>query len=427
MTAHGIVSPNLMDLNVASRGSSSVSYRVGCGFDAGCPTAHASGPAPNYFAAGVEIFGAVVTVDDSILPDLQVAASGLLDGTSASGVQRVLVEHATDISGIKRLAVYVDNAPAPIGALDYEQDLNRCSWWKATPCQDAADVEIPLDTRQLPDGEHTFVVKASDAAGNEKASTTRTVLIKNGSDVPVGSNDPAGPHIPSAPGANESSTAGLEIPNGVGATDGAKLSVVFDQNKKSSVKATYGRTVVIRGELTDDRGAAITDAQVEYGALATRPGARREDLGSLRTGRGGEFVLTVPTKLGSRQLRFAYRPRLGGPVAVTTDARLDVLAPVSLKAGPKRVRNKHRVTFSGKLAAGPIPRKGKLVNLQVVVDGRWHTFATVRSSKSGKFRYGYRFKRTYGRMTYRFRALSRYEAAYPFVAGHSKTIRVRVN
>jgi hypothetical protein len=331
-------------------------------------------------------------------------------------VQRVLVQHATDISGIKRLAVYVDNAPAPVGMLDYEQDLNRCSWWKASPCGDVADVEIPVDTRQLADGPHNITVTAFDAAGNAKTSSTHVVTVRNGGDA-----------APSGATVTDAGAASLDVPNGIDATSSAKLSVVFDQNKKSSVKAKYGKIVAVRGKLTDDRSIPISDAQVDYGALPTRPGARRQDLGSLRTDRNGEFVLTVPTKLGSRQLRFSYRPRLGGPVAVTTDAQLDVLAPLSLKVGPKRVRNKHRVTFSGKLAAGPIPRKGKLVNLQVLVDGRWHTFATVRSSKSGKFRYGYRFKRTYGRMTYRFRALSRYEAAYPFVAGHSKTVRVRVN
>jgi hypothetical protein len=112
---------------------------------------------------------------------------------------------------------------------------------------------------------------------------------------------------------------------------------------------------------------------------------------------------------------------------VSTDARLDVVAPVSIKVGPKRVRNRDAITFKGKLSAGPIPRKGKLVNLQVAVDGKWHTFATVRSSKTGTFKYRYRFKRTFGRVTYRFRAVSRFEAAYPFVAGHSNTVRVRVN
>jgi hypothetical protein len=424
---HGILPSNLLTLNPSSLGTNTVEYRVGCGWAAGCPTSSTSGPPPNYFASGADVFGTKVSIQDSSGPTLTVADTGLFSGTAQSGIRQVLVTQAADVSGIKKLAIFGDGAQTPAGVIDFEQDINRCEWFKPTPCLNVADAEIPLDTRQLPDGEHSVVVKAFDAAGNEKVSTTRTVLIKNGSDGTVGSNDPTGPHVPSGPGANESSTAGLEVPNGVGATGGARLRVVFDQNKKSSVKAKYGRTLVARGELTDDRGAPITEAQVDYGALATRPGARREDLGSLRTDRSGEFVLTVPTKLGSRQLRFAYRPRLGGPVAVTTDAQLDVLAPLSLKVGPKRVHNRHKVTFSGKLAAGPIPRKGKLVNLQVVVDGRWHTFATVRSSKAGKFRYGYRFKRTYGRMTYRFRALSRYEAAYPFVAGHSKTVRVHVN
>jgi hypothetical protein len=373
------------------------------------------------------VFGAKVSIQDSIAPTLTVAETGLFNGAAQTGVRQVLVTQAADVSGIKKLAIFGDGAQTPSGVVDFEQDINRCEWSKPAPCLNVDEVEIPLDTRQVSDGEHTFVVKAFDAAGNEKVSTTRTVLIKNGSDIPVGPNDSTGPHAPSGPGANESSAAGLESPNGVGATDRAKLSVVFDQNKKSAVSAKFGRIIRVRGELTNDRGTPISDAQVGYSALATRPGSRRQDLGSLRTDRNGEFMLTVATKLGSRQLRFAYSPRLGGPVAVTTDARLDVLAPLSLKVGPKRVRNKHRVTFSGKLAAGPIPRKGKLVNLQVLVDGRWHTFATVRSSKSGKFRYGYRFKRTYGHVTYRFRALSRYEAAYPFVAGHSKTVRVRVN
>ena len=83
--------------------------------------------------------------------------------------------------------------------------------------------------------------------------------------------------------------------------------------------------------------------------------------------------------------------------------------------------------FRGRLAGGPIPRRGKVLNLQVVVDGHWHTFATVRTSKSGAFKYRYRFMRTYGTVTYRFRARSLYEAAYPFVAGTSKTVRIHVN
>jgi hypothetical protein len=302
------------------------------------------------------------------------------------------------------------------------------------PCQNVSDVEIPIDTRQLADGEHAIVVKAFDAAANEKASTTRYVTVKNSS-TPV--------PIPPGDGSNSggsngggSATGETGLPNGTGtgnnsaggnAVGGTQLSIAFDQNNKAKLAAKYGRMIVVRGRLTDGGGAPITQAQISYTALSTRAGSRLQNLGFVRTDSAGAFVLSVATKLGSRQLRFAYSPQIGGPAAVTAQAQLDVVAPVTFRVGPKRVLNKHAVVFSGKLTAGPMPRKGKLVNLQVVVDGRWHTFATVRSSKSGKFKYRYKFMRTFGRVTYRFRALSRYEAAYPFVAGHSKTVRVWVN
>lgn len=430
LTAHGINNANLTTLNLAPRAASRVAYRVGCGFAAGCPTAHASGPAPNYFASGVEMFGSVVSISDNTPPTLAVAANGLLDGTPASGTRQVVVESASDVAGIKKLAVFADGGPNPIGVLDFEQDVNRCDWSKPSPCQNVSEIEIPVDTRQLADGEHSFVVKGFDAADNEKASTTHYVTVRNAT-----SSTPTTPTTPTSndgPGAG----AGAGLPNGIGtgtdssggvASGSPQLTVSFEQNGKPKVAARYGRTVVVRGHLTDSGGSPISDAQVAYTALSTKAGARLQNLGAVRTDSAGAFSLAVATKLGSRQLRFAYSPQLGGAVAVTAQAQLDVMAPVTFKVGPKRVRNKHSVVFAGKLSAGPMPRRGKLVNLQVVVDGRWHTFATVRSSTTGKFRYRYRFTRTYGRVTYRFRALSRYEAAYPFVAGHSKTVRVRVN
>jgi hypothetical protein len=415
---------------------------VGCGFSAGCPTASASGPAPNYFATGVEIFGARVTVSDTSVPALTVAMTGLFDGSEVSGVRQVAVQSASDVSGIKKLAVFADGSTTPVGLLDFAQDVNRCNWASPAPCQNVTDTEIPVDTTQLADGEHAFVVKAYDAADNEKASTTRFVTVKNAAPTPpptgdtgsggAGGTGGVGQTSGTDPSSGTGSSAGL--PNGVDQSGGGltltaspRLTVTFDQNGKSKLTAKYARLVNVRGRLTDGSGSPVANAQIGYSALSTRAGARVQGLGAVRTDSSGTFMLTVATKLGSRQLRFSYSPQLGGTVATTAQAQLDVTAPISLKVGPKHVSNKHSVTFRGRLSAGPIPRKGKLVSLQVVVDGRWHTFAVVRSAKGGSFKYHYRFKRTYGRVTYRFRALSRYEAAYPFVAGHSKTARVRVN
>jgi hypothetical protein len=427
VSQHGIVPANLMTLNPSSLAASSIQYRVGCGWSAGCPTASPSGPPPNYFASGVDVFGTRITIQDPTSPSLTVGDSGVLASGPQSGTRPLLVTQASDVSGIKKLAVFADGGSTPIGVLDFEQDVNRCDWSKPAPCQNITDTEIPVDTRQLTDGEHALVVKAFDAADNEKPSTTRYVTIKNSTTTtptpiqtpPPGNNSPDGGGLPNGLTTGD--------PGAGGSMGSPALAVTFDQNGKASVKAKYGRMIAVRGRLTDGAGAPIADAQVDYTALSSRAGARTQNLGAVRTDSTGAFRLTVATKLGSRRLRFAYSPQIGGAIAISAQAQLDVMAPVTLKVGPKHVRNKHAVLFRGKLGAGPIPRKGKLVNLQVVVDGRWHTFATVRSSKSGKFKYRYRFTRTYGRVTYRFRALSRYEAAYPFIAGNSKTVRLRVN
>jgi hypothetical protein len=436
-SSHGINPSNLVPLNLSSRAPTRLSYRIGCNFAAGCPAVSSSAPAPNYFASGVDMFGAIVSIRDVTAPSLLVGDSGLLDGTEASAVESVEVMAANDASGIKRLGVYADDSDLPLGELDYEQDLNRCDWTQPAPCQNATEVQIPIDTTQLMDGQHSFVVKAFDAADNERASTTHYVTIRNHPVEPPADPDPpvddqptpdppVTPSDPSAPSTGGLPNGTTDSSSGRGVVGGPKLTVYFDQNSGSRLKAKYGRMVVVRGKLSDGAGERIANAQVDYSALSTTPRARVQNLGSVRTGSDGTFTLTVATKLGSRKLRFAYSPQLGGAAATTAEAQLDVIAPVSLSISPRRVRNKHRVTFSGRLSARPVPRKGKLVNLQVVVDGHWHTFATVRTSKSGRFKYRYRFMRTYGRVTYRFRARSRYEAAYPFIAGSSRTVRVHV-
>jgi hypothetical protein len=369
----------------------------------------------------------MLTIEDNTDPSIDVPDEGLFGSGTKWGTFPVLVQAATDASGIKRLAVFADGGSEPVGLLDFEQDINRCDWSRAAPCQNVTDIEIPVDTRTLVDGQHSFVVKAYDAADNEKSSTTHFVTVDN---------NPAPNPTPTPPGGGGNSDSGNGLPNGTPAgsgpgggvvSGGPTLTVAFAHNGRSRLKAKYGRVVEVRGHLAEGSGAAIADAQIGYTALVTKAGARVQNLGSVRTDSSGGFFLSIPTKLGSRRLRFSYSPQLGGPAVVTAQAQLEVIAPVALKVGPRHVRNKHAITFRGRLSAGPIPRKGKLVNLQVVVDGRWHTFATVRSTKHGAFKYRYRFTRSYGRVTYRFRALSRYEAAYPFIAGHSKTVRVRVN
>ena len=82
------------------------------------------------------------------------------------------------------------------------------------------------------------------------------------------------------------------------------------------------------------------------------------------------------------------------------------------------------VRFRGRLLSLPIPRRGKQIVLQGRAGrGQWQNFDVVRTDRRGRFHARYRF-RTSASGTYSFRAVSRFEAAYPYIAGHSRSVRV---
>jgi len=91
-----------------------------------------------------------------------------------------------------------------------------------------------------------------------------------------------------------------------------------------------------------------------------------------------------------------------------------------------RVLNGQAVTFSGQVKSRPVPGRGKFVQLEVRLSGRWRPFRTTRTDQAGRWRVPYRFTRTRGTRWYRFRVALPVEAGYPFGAGASKSLRVHV-
>ncbi|HEX2160411.1 MAG TPA: hypothetical protein VHF88_01140, partial [Thermoleophilaceae bacterium] len=83
------------------------------------------------------------------------------------------------------------------------------------------------------------------------------------------------------------------------------------------------------------------------------------------------------------------------------------------------------VLFHGRVGR-PVPRNGKLVEVQAHFRGRWRTISTVRSRRGGRWQFRYRFQAATRRATYRLRARAPVEAGYPFAAGASRPVRVTV-
>ena len=127
----------------------------------------------------------------------------------------------------------------------------------------------------------------------------------------------------------------------------------------------------------------------------------------------------------SRTLRFAYA---GSPLILPAERAIEMSVPAltSLRVNRRRVLNGESVVFSGRLRMQPAPAKGKLIELQVRLSDRWQTFRTSRTDGAGRWAIRYRFKRTRGVQRFRFRARLPGEATYPFAAGGSEPLTVRV-
>ncbi len=91
-------------------------------------------------------------------------------------------------------------------------------------------------------------------------------------------------------------------------------------------------------------------------------------------------------------------------------------ARLTLKVSPRRVSANRRVSFSGRLLGGSIPKGGKLL----VVEGRrsrrggWLKFDVIRTGARGRFHAGYRFT-FLGPGHWEIRVLAEAEAGYPLL------------
>ena len=101
-------------------------------------------------------------------------------------------------------------------------------------------------------------------------------------------------------------------------------------------------------------------------------------------------------------------------------------AGATLAIRPKRVAPRGSIRISGRLKGLPLPRSGKLVDLQAFEAGKWRTFDTVRARKGARFSTRYRFVRASSGSSFLIRARIRRDDSYPYYLGYSPRVRVRV-
>lgn len=191
---------------------------------------------------------------------------------------------------------------------------------------------------------------------------------------------------------------------------------------EARARAEFGRQVKLGGTLTTTDGRPIPGAQLQvFSRGETEP---ERLVGVVTTDAQGAYAYNAVAD-ATRTFRLAYA---GSAVTLPTQGEVALLtsAASTIRATPRRLRNGQSVRFSGRLRSLPAPPAGKLIELQVVLSGRWQTFRTTRTDAAGNWSVRYHFRRSCGLLRYRFRLHMPEEAGYPFESNRTRSVAVRV-
>ncbi len=311
------------------------------------------------------------------------------------------------------MAVPVTDKVSGLAGGAVEISANGSGVWQVLPTQkDGSRLLARIDDATFPAGSYLLRARAVDQASNE-ASTDRRL-----------DGQPMTVTLPLRVAATM--RAGFVRTRSVRRTirrDG-KRRVVRRREKVLAPAARVhpGTSARVAGRLLNRDGDGIAGAEVHV--LSSSAVSSEQLVAVLNTDSSGRFHYAASGS-ASRKLRLAYA---GSPLALPAERtiRMSVPAQTTLRVNRSRVLNGQAVNFTGRLGTRPLPAGGKLVELQVRLSDRWQTFRTSRTDPTGRWAIGYRFKRTRGVQRFRFRARLPAEASYPFAAGRSQTLTVRV-
>jgi hypothetical protein len=326
---------------------------------------------------------------EDLRPPQILGASGSLIETAPQRGQRYLLLRLRDIGGgLLKTRVEVDGQRFSEQAVDDNAGRCRTPYTAPVPCKLAADVELPVDTSRIADGDHHLSVRIFDATGINSALY---------GPVPI--------TVDNAPGS--AGRAKLICPAAADGTLSRRLGArTTPFGGMASVSGRVGGGISVRGarvKLVDPSGAPAA-------AGTARVGHRRRFRLRLRVRKP---LLVRPVLVAP-----SGAPRLCG-----AQLRLRVRAGVRFAVAPKRLVNGETIKMKGRLLGLPVPSTGKTIVIQARARGipTWTNVSTVRSGSSGRFTFRYRFRRTFQRTVYEFRAVAPKQRAYPFARGWSRS------
>ncbi len=256
----------------------------------------------------------------------------------------------------------------------------------------AGTLRARWDSSAYPAGEYEFRAVAYDRAGNSTASSAR------------------------ADGRPMRLRGPLKLPVKLVATSGRRT-------------VRYGRGIWFGGLLQTGRRTPLAGASVRIVESFPAGAAPAQRVTTVRSDGSGRFGLRLPPG-PSREVSAQAVPTATSRGAESRRLVVSVHSHVVLRASSSVARIGGRpIVLRGRVAndGAPLPAEGKAVQLQFRLPGLpWREFRTVRSDRTGRFRYAYRFSDDDSRgVRFQFRAYAPAQAGWPFEPAGSLPVAVK--
>jgi hypothetical protein len=380
-------------------------------------------PATGGIDAGVYVSGATIALANSATP----AASGFggtLLSPNAQGTQE-LTFLASDPGGpgVYLVTAQIDGKTIYSGTPDNNE--GRCipiggtggtlMFDHSQPCRTSESVDLPINTTTLANGQHTLKVAVEDAAKNASVVYDGTITTLQPSNNSLGA-------LP-GPGTSASASLarGLGQPNGIAASEGARLRL---GQRIRLTRSFAKRALRLSGRLVNAQGQPIGGAMLDLlQQTSGSPGLKL--IGHAKTSATGTFAASAPAG-PSRTIEVAYRAfSSDGAYAATGRIIESVQAGVQLDISPRHTSSEGAITLTGRVL-GPVPPQGVSVDLLVHYRGHWEPFRTPRTDAAGRFTVVYQFEGARGRFPFR-AEVPPSQADFSFVRGLSGVVDVLTN
>ncbi len=365
-----------------------VAYCGGTGSFQGCI------PAEPWTGGFVVIRDLKVTLEDLQRPNPPGLAGSLVEGGPRRGSESLVV-NASDVgSGVRSIDVYVNGGNvghSEIACDEISPGVAR----RFTPCPTSTSDTFSAPTEAGPwrEGANTLEVCAVDYGGLDRCTST-TVSVDNSCDDSTGT------------------TVGSTLEAGLAKGD-EKPRVTTVVSSKDSIQ--------IKGSLSTPGGAPVQGANV---CIYEQTSGVREDRAIadiVHTKANGTFLSRIDPG-PSREVYVDYRH---SNLVLEKHLNLGATSSPVLKIRKKHVRNGKSMRFKGSIP-GPYSA-GRIVTMQARVGKKWKTFLQATTDTAGRYKGRYRFKNsTVARAKYRFRAVVKEQAGYPYKTGTSKPAKVIV-